>query len=176
MFRKILYGEIVSFIFVLMVGTLLHFAYQWSMENRLIATFSPVNESTWEHLKILFMPMFLFTIFEYLIVGRKYHNFYMAKAIGTIIGIYLITSLYYTYIGILGYHILVIDIVIFILSVLISHIITYYVIKNFNLYGSFSKWFSFITFLLLFVLFVTFTFFTPHINFFLDPKTETYGI
>lgn len=176
MFRKILYGEIISFIFVLIAGSLLHFAYQWSMENSLVATFSPVNDSTWEHLKMLFMPMLLFSFIEYLFIGRKYHNFYMAKAIGTIIGLYAITSLYYTYTGILGYHILLMDIIVFIISVLITHIITYYVIKNFNLYGSFSKWFSFCTFLLLFVLFVTLTFYTPHINFFLDPQTSTYGI
>ena len=39
---------------VSLLGTLLHFTYRWSGRNPLIA---PVNESVWEHMKLLFFPM-----------------------------------------------------------------------------------------------------------------------
>ena len=50
--------QIFSTIFVMILGTLLHFTYEWSGGNLLVASFSAVNESTWEHLKLLFYPMF----------------------------------------------------------------------------------------------------------------------
>ena len=54
---KIFKFEVFSIIFVFILGTLLHFAFEWSNQNALIGTFSAVNESTWEHLKLLFFPM-----------------------------------------------------------------------------------------------------------------------
>ena len=41
-------------IFTLATGTLLHFTYEWSGENPFVALYSPVSESVWEHLKLLF--------------------------------------------------------------------------------------------------------------------------
>ena len=40
-------------IFVLVLGTLSHFFYEWSNDNPLIGLFSPINESVWEHMKLL---------------------------------------------------------------------------------------------------------------------------
>ena len=48
------------------LGTLLHFTYQWSGRNPVIGIFSAVSESTWEHLKLLAIPMLLFLFPEYL--------------------------------------------------------------------------------------------------------------
>ena len=45
-------------------GTLLHFLYDWTNESILIAPFSGVNESTWEHMKLLFFPLFLFALIQ----------------------------------------------------------------------------------------------------------------
>ena len=48
---------IAGFIFTAVFGTLSHFFYDWSNENVLIGLISPVNESTWEHMKLLFFPI-----------------------------------------------------------------------------------------------------------------------
>ena len=45
-----------------LIGTILHFLYDWLGEAVWIAPFSSVNESTWEHMKLLFWPMFLYAI------------------------------------------------------------------------------------------------------------------
>ena len=49
--------EIISTFFAIALGTLLHFTFEWSGNNPVVGIFSAVNESTWEHLKILFFPM-----------------------------------------------------------------------------------------------------------------------
>ena len=44
------------------VGTACHFAFDFFGQSRLIAPFVPVNESTWEHLKLLFFPFLLLLV------------------------------------------------------------------------------------------------------------------
>ena len=45
-------------------GTILHFLYDWTGESILVAPFSGVNESIWEHMKLLFWPLFLFALVQ----------------------------------------------------------------------------------------------------------------
>ena len=45
-------------------GTLLHFFYDWTDGSLLAAPFSGVNESTWEHMKLLYWPMLIFAIVQ----------------------------------------------------------------------------------------------------------------
>jgi len=47
------------------LGVVLHFLYNW-FPNPMIALISPVRESIWEHLKILYFPLLL----SALILGR----------------------------------------------------------------------------------------------------------
>ena len=58
------------FIFISVLGVLLHFTYEWSGDNAVVGLFSAVNESTWEHLKLLFFPFLLLTILEVLLRGN----------------------------------------------------------------------------------------------------------
>ena len=56
--------QIIGLLVTSIVGTLLHFLYEWFGEAAWIAPFSGVNESTWEHMKLLFWSMFLFSIVQ----------------------------------------------------------------------------------------------------------------
>ena len=49
---------------VILLGNTLHFVYDWTGQARWAAFISAVNESTWEHMKLLFVPWFLWTIAE----------------------------------------------------------------------------------------------------------------
>ena len=60
--KYVLIFEIVSTIFIMILGTLLHFTYKWSNNNVIVGTFSAINESTWEHLKLIFFPMLIILI------------------------------------------------------------------------------------------------------------------
>ena len=48
-----------GFLFTSAAGTALHFAYEWSGENVVVGAVAAVNESTWEHMKLLFIPLLL---------------------------------------------------------------------------------------------------------------------
>ncbi|MBC7113294.1 MAG: hypothetical protein H5T34_04655 [Candidatus Methanomethyliales bacterium] len=46
---KILRYELFGIIFIVLLGSSLHFTYELSGENPLVGAFSAVNESVWEH-------------------------------------------------------------------------------------------------------------------------------
>lgn len=52
-----------GFLFMSVIGTLLHFVYEWSGNNSIVRLFAPWNESTWEHMKLLFFPMLVLVLF-----------------------------------------------------------------------------------------------------------------
>lgn len=116
--KKILIRHLIpGMIFVSILGTLSHFFYDWSNQNTFVAFFSPINESTWEHMKLVFFPMLLFTWY----LSEKYpdNDSVMSAALSaTLFGTFLVPVLYYTYSGILGFRIAAIDISIFYISVL----------------------------------------------------------
>ena len=45
----------VTWIAAILAGCVLHFLYEW-LPNAVTALFSPVNESLWEHVKLVFWP------------------------------------------------------------------------------------------------------------------------
>ena len=94
--------QVAGFGFTGALGTLLHFLYDWTGQSSLVAPFSAVNESTWEHMKLLFFPMLIFALIESRFVGKNYPGFWCAKLVGTGLGLTLIPVLYYTYTGALG--------------------------------------------------------------------------
>jgi hypothetical protein len=112
-------------IFVMVTGTLSHFVYEWSGYNPLVGLFTPVNESTWEHMKLLFFPMLLWGLFQLRKPGMAY-AFPRALLFGT----GLIPVLFYSYSGILGKNYAVIDIAIFFISVIAAFYLLYGLAKN----------------------------------------------
>ena len=114
--------QIISIIFTFILGTLLHFTYQLSGENQVVAIFSAINESVWEHLKLLYFPMLLTTIIGYFYIGKSIPNFLCVKTIGIIVSMLFTVVFFYTYTGILGKNIAVIDISSFFIAVFIRRI------------------------------------------------------
>lgn len=60
--------EIISLFWTLAAGNLLHFVYDWTGSSVAAALFSAVNESTWEHMKLLAVPWILFSLVEYIVL------------------------------------------------------------------------------------------------------------
>ena len=54
--------QLAGFIFTGVAGVLLHFLFEWTGKSIFVAPFAAVNESIWEHMKLLFVPMFLLKI------------------------------------------------------------------------------------------------------------------
>ena len=170
---SILKFEIISAIFMLVVGTLLHFTFGWSNNNPLIGTFSAVNESTWEHLKLLFLPMLLTTILGYFLIGKNYSNFLCARLLGILTAILFTISFFYTYTGIIGTNFAFIDISIFFIAVILGELVSYKILlSNFHC----NQYVAGLLIFALLISFITFTYFTPKIGLFKDPVSNKYGI
>ena len=172
-YNKVFKFHIFSIIFTIILGILLHFAFEWSGNNLFIAIFSAVNESTWEHLKLVFFPMLITIIIGYFYLGNDFQKYLCSKTIGIIISISFITIFFYTYSGILGYNLGIINIIIFIISVILAEYTTYSLMKS-N-YSCNTKVSIFILTILL-LSFILFTYFPPKLGYFIDPISNTYGI
>ena len=171
--RSIDFWQIVGFGVAAIGGTLLHFLYDWLGEAVWIAPFSGVNESTWEHMKLLFWPMFIYAVIQYFFFKDR-ENFWCVKLKGTILGLTLIPVLFYTYNGVIGKSPDWLNITIFFVSAAVAYI---YETRLFNAENTRCK--SKIAFALLCVLailFIVFTFSTPTLGIFKDPITGTYGL
>lgn len=116
--KRLFFWEAGGFLFTAAVGTLLHFVYEWSGGSLLTAAFSAVNESTWEHMKLLFFPMFLFSVAQVCVLGKNYPNFLAVRAVSILAGLLLIPVLFYTYTGVLGFHVMWADVAVFFLAAL----------------------------------------------------------
>jgi hypothetical protein len=157
-----------GFLFTVVAGTLLHFLYQWTNNATAVAFFAPVNESVWEHLKLLVVPMLLFSLFEFIMLGGTYPKILPADAAGLLLGSASIPILFYTYSGIIGRSFLAIDILIFIIASAFAFAASRY----FLLKRPLSKKSSIILLVgafLFIICFFVFTFFQPPIGLFSQP-------
>ncbi|MBR3133534.1 MAG: hypothetical protein IKG42_05700 [Clostridia bacterium] len=171
--KKIRNFQIFSIVFTLTLGALLHFTYEWSGGNKIVSLFSAVNESTWEHLKLVFYPMLITTIIGYFYLGKDYSNFLCSKTKGILVAISFIIFFFYTYTGIIGRNFAIIDISSFIIATILGEITSYlFIINTTKCNNKTSK----IILTILLLCFITFTFITPKIGLFKDPVTGTYGI
>lgn len=108
---------IIGAVVTIILGVISHFVYDWSGGNFLVGLFFPVNESTWEHLKLLFFPMFAYALVAGKAIEEQYPCIYNAMFTGILAGLGLIPVLFYTYSGILGYNVDWLNIVTYIVSV-----------------------------------------------------------
>ena len=170
---KLINFQIFSAIFANILGVLLHFTYEWSKNNLIIGFLSAINESTWEHLKLLFFPMLITTTIGYFIFKDTIPNFLCSKTIGIISALLLTVVFFYTYTGILGTNYAFLNILTFVLSVIIGEYISYILIINIF---KFYKTLCISILVLITVLFLKFTFNPPKINLFKNPINGSYGI
>ena len=110
---------ILGFLIIGGLGTLGHFAYDLSDKNTILGYFTPVNESTWEHLKLLFFPTLIFSVFEYFLLKEKPRNYLPSVAVSLVIGLISIVTIFYTYSGVLGFKVEWFNIAIYYIALLI---------------------------------------------------------
>ena len=167
-------SQLLGFAVTSLGGTLLHFLYEWLGEARWIAPFSGVNESTWEHMKLLFWPMLIYAAVQSLFF-RDRADFWCVKLRGTLLGLILIPVLFYTLDGVLGRSPDWLNIAIFFISAAIAYL---YETRRFKSGTAACKSPSRAVTLLSLIaaLFVMFTFAAPELGIFRDPLTGSYGI
>ena len=165
--RSIKLWQLMGFSVTSLAGTLLHFLYEWLDKAVWIAPFSSVNESTWEHMKLLFWPMFLFALLQ----SRFFQDqidFWCVKWKGILVGLFTIPILFYTYNGVIGKSPDWINIAIFFVSAAMAYIYEGKLFLRERKACKHPKR-SFLLLCCIGVLFIIFTFKTPQIAIFQDP-------
>ena len=114
--------ETMGLLVVLAAGNLLHFVYDWTGQSPIAAPLAAVNESTWEHMKLLTVPWLVWTVVT--IVVNHCAASALPRAIGLLAGLAAIPALFYTYTGILGKSVGVVNILIFQAAVLLAYFVS----------------------------------------------------
>ena len=172
--RSIGLWQLMGFAVTSLLGTIMHFLYDWLGGAVWVAPFSGVNESTWEHMKLLFWPMLAFAAVQRFFF-RERTDLWCIKLRGILLGLSLIPVLFYTYNGVIGPSPDWLNIAIFFIVAAATYL---YETKKFRRKERPCPCPKAALGALLFlaILFVLFTFKTPHLGIFRDPLTGTYGI
>lgn len=173
--KKLFKLSIIGFVFVSITGSISHFVFKWSGYNYAVGLFFPVNESTWEHLKLLFFPYLIWTIIEYYLI-KKINGIFISKLTGTVCGMAAIVIFFYTYTGILGKSIEIVNILSFFIGVGTAFIIDYYLIKSEKFSNKRLDTIATAAFIAIGAAFLIFTIAPPFIPLFKDPINSTYGL
>ena len=169
-------AQLISFLFTALAGTLLHFVYDWFPDFPLSAVISSVNESVWEHMKLLYFPMYAAALTARPFLAPHRQNYWCVKLLGILTGLFLIPALYYTYTGALGIHLTWLDISIYYISAAAAYLLeTRLLLKEPRRPCRFARAAMLLTLSLAFV-FLFFTYFPPHLPIFRNPLTMTYGL
>ena len=164
---------IVGIIIIFLVGSFLHFLYEFSHHNKVVAIFAAVNESTWEHIKICMTPTFLWSIYEISTNGFN-NNFLFAKTMCLLTMILLIPALFYSYTYFTKKPYLIVDIICFFITVICSQLVFKYTV---NLNISNTLFYLSIFILIIEILAYLSLTYKPFKNFlFIDPITHKYGL
>jgi hypothetical protein len=153
---------LVGSIFIFLLGSLFHFTYEL-LNNPFVAIFSATNESIFEHTKLVLYPIIIWYLIFYFKnkkhVNRKY--LFSSMIINILISIIIIPLLYYFYNGIFGIESLIIDLIIFYISIITGLKIAHKLYKN----KIDLPWIAILIVILL--VYIIWTYYPPQIPFFM---------
>jgi hypothetical protein len=173
--RSPLKWELIGIAVISLLGSALHFAFEWSGETASVGVFAAVNESVFEHLKLTFWPTVLYAAGTYALLQDSVNNFIIAKTAAVYAMPVTIIVLFYAYTAATGTEILLVDIAIFIVAVAVGQVASYRILVMKKL-PAWLTWASFALTIALAAIYGLFTFYPPRVPFFADPNTGAYGI
>lgn len=166
--------ELVGFFFILILGTLSHFFYEWSGHKKILALFFAVNESTWEHIKLALGPTFLWMLIEIPFLELN-NNFLLSKLVCLSTVIIFIPVFYYTYRAIFKRNIFFLNILEFIIAIALGQTLSY-IVYNSTIVSPVICYMSFILLITILITYLTCTYYPPKNFLFQDPINKKYGI
>ena len=170
--KKVLFIETIT-IFLSMF--LFHNLYNW-FPNFLTASFFPVNESLFEHLKLMFTTQIIISLIIYLILKLKkikFSNYLLGLLISTIVTISLFFLIYLPIYNRFGEN-LFLTMSIYLITLIIGNIIFYLISKRKHEF--LLNLISLVIISIIAVILIYFTFNPLKNDFFFDSIEEIYGI
>ncbi|MEI7689588.1 MAG: DUF6512 family protein [Candidatus Saccharibacteria bacterium] len=159
-------------IFMIIAGSLLHFTYEWSGGNQLVALFSAASESVWEHSKLFLLPLAIMAVIEYIKV-RDLARVLWTVLVQLVFMVGFITVFFYTYTGAFGFENVIIDISSFIVAVVLGQMVALHMLKS-KSKPLVNKYLSAAALVAIFFMFAVFTFNPPALPIFTqhDPAVQ----
>lgn len=168
--------EVAGLFFTLVWGNLFHFVFRWTGENVVVGAIAAVNESVWEHVKLLIVPWVLWSVVSCAAQRRSRGSVLAPRAAALAVGVLCIPAAYYTYVGISGSNVSIVNIIIFQLSVLLAFFCSWRWQERGALRGKGWAVLAALLLLGLLVLVVVWTYLPPQLPLFVDPQTGQTGI
>lgn len=167
--------RIYAVIGIFILSFISHFIFEL-YPNILLSIFFPVNESIWEHMKILFTSILIYSIIDKIILNKKkieYNNFYLQAFITAIISIPLYLIIYLPIYSILGENIIISITLLLIIYIIIQYISYKLLTKN---KIEISPIIITILIIITYIIFTYLTYYPPNNYLFYDILNDTYGI
>lgn len=172
--RKVLNWEVAGAFWIIIVGSLLHFVYEWSNDSVIVGMIGPVNESVWEHFKLGYWSLILFLIIEYFFIDKYVNGFFISKALGILTLEIFIVVVFYSYISITKEPILLIDIGSFVVGAILCQFVSFKILQK-GIFNRFDK-IGIILLTIIGIVLIVCTFYPPKWHIFRDLSTGKYGI
>ncbi len=163
---------------IFLVGSVWHFLFDWLGSWRPIGWLAPVNESVWEHFKMVFWPGLLWAWIEFKRAGKALPAFWFGKAWGLLAMPLIIGGIFYTYTALWPRY-LPVDILSFLVAIAAGQFISYKLATRpvaGTGFGRSSSWIGRALIGLMALAFVVFTYVPPHVFLFEHVPTHEYGI
>ena len=167
--------KFISVIGIFILAFIFHNLYEL-IPNTITAIFFPVNESIWEHQKLIFTSVIFYGIIDYVILQKfkiKYNNYWLSLFISAVCIIPIFLLIYLPFYYKIGPK-MFLNIGVMLISIIISQIISYYILKE----KSYDKCnlFSLILIIISYIVFAYFTYNPIKNELFFDTRDEKYGI
>jgi len=167
--------KLIAIINIFLISFPAHFLYQ-HIPTTIISILFPVNESIFEHMKIIFTSIIIYSIIDYILLklnNIKFNNFLFQLFYTAAISIPIFLIIYLPIRFIVGEY-LIITIILLLITYVISQIISYYILTSTS-----TPFFNIISIPSIIIIYSIFGYFTykplPN-NFFIDITNNTYGI
>lgn len=167
--------KLIAVIGIFIISIISHFAYEL-FPNILFSFFFPINESIWEHMKILFTSTLFYGLIDYLLLKKKnikYNNFSFQLYFTAFSSIPIYLVIYLPIYKLIGEN-LFISITLMILVYILEQYISYHILKEKEF-----KILNIISVPIIIIIYLGFIYLTynpPHTYVFYDIINEKYGI
>ena len=153
---------------------LTHFLYNW-FPNALFSIFFPVNESIWEHMKMMTSSILLWSVLEYFLYKKyriNHNNFALSIFLEITLSIIIFLIIYLPIYHFTG-SVFILNLIVLFISIYFVNIISYYIL---NLRPLHKEILSIIGIILLYIIMGILTYSPPENYIFLDTVEKKYGI
>lgn len=153
---------------------LTHFLYSF-FPNNLFSIFFPVNESIWEHLKMISSSILIFSVLEFFLYKKfrvSHNNFILSLFLEVSLANVIFLIIYLPIYHFTG-SVFILNIIVLFISIYFVNIISFYIL---NLRPLHKEVIGVIGTILIYILFGIFTYYPPFNDLFFDKNNNKYGI